>query len=100
MCLKELFAYPLSINSTPSASIEINGLPVGSTPYNSSAFPFGEYNIRLSAPNFESINRSVNITEPLQKVEINEKSPKWAPGESRGTPVRIKLYIPLIFKLS
>lgn len=68
--LKANFGY-IQINSTPSgATVEINDVAVGKTPYKSGILPLGEHRIKLIATNYDTYNQSVSLIEGGATVEI------------------------------
>ncbi len=68
--LKANFGY-IQINSIPSgATVEINDMAVGKTPYKSGILPLGEHRIKVSATNFDTYSQNINLTEGGATVEI------------------------------
>ncbi len=62
----------ISINTTPTSSVVINGMNVGSTPYNSNMLSYGTYTVHLSAPGCTPISREVTLSSEQKSVDITE----------------------------
>ncbi len=68
--LKANFGY-IQINSIPSgATVEINDMSVGKTPYKSGILPLGEHRIKVSATNFDTYSQNITLTEGGATVNI------------------------------
>ncbi len=62
----------ISINATPTASVVINGMNVGQTPYTSNMLAYGSYSVQLSAPGCSSLSREVTLSSEQQRVDLDE----------------------------
>ncbi|MFI3331620.1 MAG: leucine-rich repeat protein [Rikenellaceae bacterium] len=112
--LEANFGY-LTINSTPSAKITLNGITIGNTPYTSDKLPLGQYNIVLSAPDHETLKETITLsvggqTEGisrklasfLSQVTISSIDPKaqiYVNNELKGTNNWIGMLLPGIYEV-
>lgn len=66
------FGY-LDITTNPTgATVEINDMAVGKTPYKSDKLPLGKYTVRLSIPNYAPTTQEVSLTEGAKRVSVNK----------------------------
>lgn len=54
---------PITIASTPNATVQVNGKSKGKTPYSMSV-PAGKYKLELSAKGYYNLKKTVNVNEP------------------------------------
>jgi len=45
------------------------------------------------------IDRGVHVSLDQEALRVLETMPNWMPGNIRGVPVRVKVYLPIVFKL-
>ncbi len=69
--LPPVYGY-ISVTSTPTAQVELNGIPVGTTPYTSQQMPFNSYTVRLFAAGYEDVTRTVTLSQPNVTVDVRE----------------------------
>ena len=61
---------PLSISSTPSARVSVNGRDVGPTPLQTSLL-LGSHKLELRARGYQRVERWINIESAQQRLELN-----------------------------
>lgn len=70
--LKANYAY-LEVTSSTPATVRLNGIEVGKTPYKSGRLELGNYSVQLSAPNYDTYSQNVILSESLSTKTISCK---------------------------